>query len=550
MAPGLISPVKLILLILVTVAGFQAFGASDNPNCTINKIFYTPPSAPMSQNVNWLTQLCMSCQIDTLLCTSSARVWCLSKPDKCTDENLGCKELLGASTCPPAAALVATQENLEGTGAVRCPPYMEARGDGKCYCNQHDNDGATLADNNFMSEAACKATYKPPPPVTGRPTPVPPTPVKPGPVTPTPPDPKICGDAKTRAETCCSDPPTCVHMPTPQPQGPSQGESPQIFCKRMQASGFNSGSNNSNASETCQLRINDCNSKCGTSNDACNGLLSQVQGLAQQSLNSFANSDWGRYCAQLTASQPTPQSTNPGGGPPGGGPPGGGGEPPGGGGPSPTEQAMQRQLDAINNAPQGKSEFKDSTPEKGVNGFNVADNQVSPNTQYNSSSKYASAEGGSSIDKIKGGGGGRQGTVANNTGGQIPGGEGGGGGAKLGGGRGPGSPGAPGYSTDVLQGFQGGGGGGGAGGGSTDTNGDAGGGFSGYGGGGHNGQANEGRGLDLRKYLPGGKLDPGSKMGGYKGLSLEINGRGANLWNKISDRFQEKCRLGELIDCK
>ncbi len=545
MTPGLNSPVKLILLILVTVAGFPAFGVSDNPNCTINKIFYTPPSAPMSQNVNWLTQLCMGCQIDTLLCISSARVWCLSKVDKCTDENLGCKDLLGPTNCPTAAPLVNTLEGGTITAAATCPTYMQARGDGKCYCNQHDNDGASLADNNFMTEAACSARYKPTPPTTtgGPPTTVPPTTTPP---TPTPPDPKICGDAKTGAETCCKNPTTCVNMPTAQAQSqsPSQGESHQVFCKRMQAAGFNSGSNNSNASETCQLRINECNNKCGTSNDACNGLLSYVQALAQQSLNSFANSDWGRYCAQLTAAQPTPQSTAPGGGPPGGGPPGGGG-PTGGVGPTPAEQAMQKQIDAINNAPQGTSAFKDTTPEKGANGFNVGDNQVSPNTQMNAA-KYASAEGGSSIDKIKGGG--QQGTVANNTGGQIPGGGGAGGGAKLGGGRGTGSPGAPGYTTDVLQGFQGGGGGGGTGGGSTDTNGEAGGGFSGYGG--QREPANEGRGLDLRKYLPGGKLDPGSKMGGYKPFSLEINGRGANLWNKISDRFQEKCRLGELIDCR
>lgn len=540
MTPGLIARLKLTLLLLVTIAGLPALAASTDPNCTIGTIFRAFPGVQMSQNVNYLASRCSNCEIEANTCIAAARSWCMSKTDRCSSDTLGCKELLGL-TCGATELTILETDPTEY--APECPDHMQNRGDGKCYCNQHDSDGIPLsgtAASEFMTSGQCTARYKAP--VAGLPGPrVPPPPTTPGATAPVV-DTRKCGDDKKAAQECCNDPRTCVNIPKQQSQAPGPNESIQVFCRRMQSAGMSNGGSNGNAAEVCQMRINSCNNSCGGAKDACNSLSSQVQMLGQQGLNSFANSDWGRYCAQQSAAATTPQSTVPGGGPPGGSPPGGGDG--GAAGPTMAEQAAQKALDAINNAPQGKAEFKEVATDKGTNGFNVGETPLNQGTQYNGG-KFGTGEGnsGSPLDKMKGGG--QQGTVANNSGGQIPGGGGNGPGAKLGG-KGTGSPGSPGYTTDVLQGFQNGGGG--AGGGSTNTNGHAGGGFSGYGG--QRDPASERGGLDLKKYLPGGRLDPGSKLGGFKPFSLEINGRHVNMWNKISERFQEKCRLGELIDCR
>jgi hypothetical protein len=115
--------------------------------------------------------------------------------------------------------------------------------------------------------------------------------------------------------------------------------------------------------------------------------------------------------------------------------------------------------------------------------------------------------------------------------------------------RGP-SPGDPGYSTKIEQGLRSGGGGGDGGGG---------GGGSGSGPGGSGGSEGYGaaarglaslaaaHGIDLKKYLPGSQFDPNRRLGG---LSSEIANRSGDVWKSISNRYLEKCRLGELIDCR
>jgi hypothetical protein len=125
-------------------------------------------------------------------------------------------------------------------------------------------------------------------------------------------------------------------------------------------------------------------------------------------------------------------------------------------------------------------------------------------------------------------------------------------GASLGDG-GQGSPGSPGYNTQVNQGFRSASGGGS--GFSSSSVAD-------------NSDMNYGRyagrrpasqtspGLDLKQYLPGGLKDPSFHRGvagmGGSGTSAgaHIHGRFVNLWNRISDKMQEKCRLGELFDCR
>jgi hypothetical protein len=57
------------------------------------------------------------------------------------------------------------------------------------------------------------------------------------------------------------------------------------------------------------------------------------------------------------------------------------------------------------------------------------------------------------------------------------------------------------------------------------------------------------RGLDLKKYLPGGVYD-GTRSGGYHTTSSEIAGRFADVWKNVTLRMQEKCKLGVLIGCE
>ena len=53
--------------------------------------------------------------------------------------------------------------------------------------------------------------------------------------------------------------------------------------------------------------------------------------------------------------------------------------------------------------------------------------------------------------------------------------------------------------------------------------------------------------MDLKRYLPGGDL---AKQGGLlPPTSTEFHGRGVDLFSRIHDRYEEKCRLGELLDC-
>ena len=58
-------------------------------------------------------------------------------------------------------------------------------------------------------------------------------------------------------------------------------------------------------------------------------------------------------------------------------------------------------------------------------------------------------------------------------------------------------------------------------------------------------------GMDLKRYLPGGMFDPGRQVGGmFRRSNSEIMGQTADLFRHISDRMQERCRLGLLYDCR
>ncbi len=54
-------------------------------------------------------------------------------------------------------------------------------------------------------------------------------------------------------------------------------------------------------------------------------------------------------------------------------------------------------------------------------------------------------------------------------------------------------------------------------------------------------------GLDLKKYLPGGEFD--RSVAALGGARVEINGRGGDIFKRISAKITEKCRLGILWEC-
>lgn len=57
-------------------------------------------------------------------------------------------------------------------------------------------------------------------------------------------------------------------------------------------------------------------------------------------------------------------------------------------------------------------------------------------------------------------------------------------------------------------------------------------------------------GVDLKQYLPGGKMDSKWRAGGYASRNPEICSQSADVWKNISNRMREKCQLGVLLDCR
>jgi len=195
---------------------------------------------------------------------------------------------------------------------------------------------------------------------------------------------------------------------------------------------------------------------------------------------------------------------------------------------------------------QGTASFASTTNEHSLDEFNVGQGMANSTDPLNFGPASMPSQSAGLIQR-----------PANNSGGGIPGGDSGGGGAasaKLDPAR-KSSPGSPGYPTDIDQGLRGGGG------------------FANSAGGAPNGAtlASAGgqqvaqtrgsqaqgaargpasmKGLDLKSYLPGGANDP-SRGRMMSPTQSEIHGPGVDIWNRISIRIQEKCRLGLLYDCR
>lgn len=177
------------------------------------------------------------------------------------------------------------------------------------------------------------------------------------------------------------------------------------------------------------------------------------------------------------------------------------------------------------------------------NDFNIGDASVDPGSD--------SMFGGNNDSPISAGPEAKYKTVPNNSGGSIPGG-GGSSEAKLDPKARSTASSGPSVNTNIEQGFRSGGGGGYAGGAgsrngaSSGEDGDDG---IGYNPAAANGDDGSGlRGLDLKRFLPGGSSDPGRFLGG-NALSSQIHGPSVDLWGRISNRLQQRCRLGLLFGC-
>ncbi len=79
---------------------------------------------------------------------------------------------------------------------------------------------------------------------------------------------------------------------------------------------------------------------------------------------------------------------------------------------------------------------------------------------------------------------------------------------------------------------------------------DGSGGFSGYGSGSNTAASGYRVGMDLKQFLPGGTKDPARKLAG-QGFAerADIQSAGVNIWERISDRFRNRCAQGLLRDC-
>ncbi len=379
-------------------------------------------------------------------------------------------------------------------------------------------------------------------------------------------DTQSCDQLARRANQCCNNPASCMTNSAAS-SGPAPGQGINEYCQQMRALGQSGGQTNNSASGTCYQAYNRCATSCDgmasgysgqvaqTLRDTANGcrmLQSRVSQLASQGLDSQASGSAADICNSV--SQAAPQNL----GGLGGNPTSANNNPlsnsnsnpndPYGCAADPSSAACQ-QCSTNPNTPACRA----LAYEKEVRGeatFGASENQAKEKTDGSGFDIKDSPSDGAGLGLTAGSvepTAVKTGTIANNAGGSIPGGGGGSPASLGGGGGGRGSPGSPGYTTDVLQGLSSPSGYSAS---AEPNQAGAEGGFQGYG---NNGRApaTDQNGVDLRRFLPGGDKDPMRRgIGGIDINSAQINGRFVNIWNRISDRMQEKCRLGELIGCE
>ncbi len=373
---------------------------------------------------------------------------------------------------------------------------------------------------------------------------------------------------KNHAVKCCGNPESCGATSASALGSTTQnmGESLTAYCDRMKSSGNLAAAGSGDAADICYSAYNDCvnaadgaissnqgdSSAIGTLQNlksTCKGLSSRSIALGQSGLSSGSASEAGQKCNAMSKSSPSGMPDLGGGG----------------------GDSSQNSNDAYgcNANPNGpgcqacsadpnsaacKALAAGAQQARGESGFQNAIKKSDDPSSFDVPDNSGAMAAKSAPMFGEGGPPGEAGVkpIANNSGGGIPGGSGGGQQANLNDKRPGGGSGLQPASNvaDILQGGERSGGytqpAGGNPGDETQVLG-----YGGRGGGNGRGPANAGmNGLDLRRYLPGGVLDPHRRAAGMNGHGQEIAGKFEDMFKHISERFREKCRLGELLDCR
>lgn len=395
-----------------------------------------------------------------------------------------------------------------------------------------------------------------------------------------------CATTRNQASQCCNNPLSCASSLSAQDQmslqqlmqqtnsGPASGQSIADYCNQMQQASQSSGSVNNGLSAVCYSNQSSCTNTCSSlvqkyqalvdncgdcdassvyssalaslqsSLGSCQNLQANMNAMARQGIGSANGQALGSICSQQASfnpqsagsnSLPVPQAAattasadaygcqqNP--------------------------QSVACQACAMNPRSPGCQAIQQANP-TGRAGFQTASKTNSEFNPMDESLALAQAQAKMNMATASAPAPANQNHAAlvpNNSGGAIPGQAGGQQArADLSSGR-PAGPALAGANTDILQGHM-------AGGYSQQGNGS---GFESINANARRGYASvNGRahpyavGFDLKKVLPGGSLDP-ARIAALNSVNAEINGKGVDLFKKISNKMEEKCKLGILWECR
>jgi hypothetical protein len=389
---------------------------------------------------------------------------------------------------------------------------------------------------------------------------------------------QACSSVRSQAVQCCSNPVSCSGSMSAADQmslqslnqqtasGPQAGQSIADYCSQMQQASASSGNVNNALAGVCYSNQASCSSTCASlvdkyqalvdncgdceasgvyqaalasvssSNNACTQLKANGNQLARQGVGSSNGQAMGSLCNQQASLNP---QSAPGDGSFNSAAPTSAPNDPYGCATNPSSAACQscavnptgaacKALQAAQNNPTGKAGFQ--TADKKNAGMNPASLDDAAATNAKMSLASASAPSGLPPQGK---------TVPNNSGGAIPG-QGETQQATLAPGKDKAQP-AAGVSTDIMQGTR-------AGGGYSQGSG-----FESINGAPFRALASAAStvggyaGMDLKRYLPGHEPQ---QIAGLSGRNIEINGASVDLFKKISNKIEEKCKLGILWECK
>ena len=350
-----------------------------------------------------------------------------------------------------------------------------------------------------------------------------------------------CTKAQTAAIQCCTNPSSCVDNYTAASSTPTS--SIKNSCNQNHDLGNAAAQSNTQAASECTVKYTTCDNTCtsaGLSEKAasCRGLSSYASQYASLGASNYDVAAQSLNCQDAASASPSSGS---------------------GSNSSSSDSKMSTAstaaaADACTSNPNtpgcGQASVQASANADALAKLSAANTaeanyNVGDSGGANTNAGYVPAGGsaGANSPSVK--------AIANNTGGGIPGGSGAGNkvGGILGGNGGGGLFGGVAGSgiADIDRGLRSGGYSNPAG--TEEEKPDPAGGFSGYGPG-RDPASGEGGRLDLKQYLPGGRLAADTlRAAAMQWRSLGIHPYYVDLWSRISEKMQLKCKLGELLDC-